>query len=172
MIRRPPRSTLFPYTTLFRSLPQLRETPRIGPRSALATDPLGERVSQRTEHPKPTAEHEEQDENLLSVPHGSPRRRQAVSVALLGEQPLREVHSLAQLAHFGAELVYLARELGAEFIQLTAHVLGQRAAAPAADALGNRPAHGRNREQKQRSTPEDQDDGKGTRDVHDRKLPS
>src|SRR2546426_16225 len=78
-------------------LPQLRETPRIGPRSALATDPLGERVSQRTEHPKTTAEHEEQDENLLSVPHGSPRRRQAVSVALLGEQPLREVHSLNSL---------------------------------------------------------------------------
>src|SRR3712207_6937502 len=27
MIRRPPRSTLFPYTTLFRSLPQQRERP-------------------------------------------------------------------------------------------------------------------------------------------------
>src|SRR3712207_7068075 len=27
MIRRPPRSTLFPYTTLFRSLPQGRQTP-------------------------------------------------------------------------------------------------------------------------------------------------
>src|SRR2546428_8766161 len=25
MIRRPPRSTLFPYTTLFRSLPEIRE---------------------------------------------------------------------------------------------------------------------------------------------------
>src|SRR5439155_8661540 len=43
-------------------LPQLRETPRIGPRSALAADPLGERVSQRTEHPKTTAEHEERSE--------------------------------------------------------------------------------------------------------------
>src|SRR3989449_4921231 len=27
MIRRPPRSTLFPYTTLFRSLPELGEVP-------------------------------------------------------------------------------------------------------------------------------------------------
>src|SRR2546428_3573941 len=27
MIRRPPRSTLFPYTTLFRSAPQLRRNP-------------------------------------------------------------------------------------------------------------------------------------------------
>src|SRR2546422_11780519 len=26
MIRRPPRSTLFPYTTLFRSLPKIRDT--------------------------------------------------------------------------------------------------------------------------------------------------
>src|SRR3712207_8131231 len=30
MIRRPPRSTLFPYTTLFRSLRQLTRLPRIG----------------------------------------------------------------------------------------------------------------------------------------------
>src|SRR2546429_2986491 len=28
MIRRPPRSTLFPYTTLFRSLSSLNQTPR------------------------------------------------------------------------------------------------------------------------------------------------
>src|SRR2546429_5770641 len=30
MIRRPPRSTLFPYTTLFRSLPIERDTPSVG----------------------------------------------------------------------------------------------------------------------------------------------
>src|SRR3712207_8686677 len=29
MIRRPPRSTLFPYTTVFRSLPALRATPQV-----------------------------------------------------------------------------------------------------------------------------------------------
>src|SRR5437667_4181485 len=34
MIRRPPRSTLFPYTTLFRSPPALRSAP--APRGALA----------------------------------------------------------------------------------------------------------------------------------------
>src|SRR5437867_756724 len=106
----------------------------------------------------------------LRVSAASAGRPEPLAVALLGEQPLGEVHSLAQLAHFGAELVYLARELRAEFIQLPAHVLGQRAAARAADALGNRPAHGRNREQKQRSTSEDQDDGEGTGDVHGRKL--
>src|SRR2546427_6080376 len=31
MIRRPPRSTLFPYTTLFRSHPRQRHRPRPGP---------------------------------------------------------------------------------------------------------------------------------------------
>src|SRR3712207_8222024 len=35
MIRRPPRSTLFPYTTLFRSL---RGSPRPGPGRAIALD--------------------------------------------------------------------------------------------------------------------------------------
>src|SRR2546429_6782671 len=33
MIRRPPRSTLFPYTTLFRSIADIRLTKRIGKRS-------------------------------------------------------------------------------------------------------------------------------------------
>src|SRR3989441_9821712 len=33
MIRRPPRSTLFPYTTLFRSAPELRELPNDRPYS-------------------------------------------------------------------------------------------------------------------------------------------
>src|SRR2546422_407189 len=106
----------------------------------------------------------------LRVSAASAGRPEPLALATLREQPLGEVHSLAQLAHFGAELVYLARELGAEFMQLPAHVLRQRAAARAADALGNRPAHGRNREQKQRSTPEEQDDAESTRDVHDRKL--
>src|SRR5690242_20995556 len=32
MIRRPPRSTLFPYTTLFRSHPALRRSPAARPR--------------------------------------------------------------------------------------------------------------------------------------------
>src|SRR2546422_1228902 len=49
MIRRPPRSTLFPYTTLFRSpyIPRLREGPRCPPlpnpggRSLLLPSPLG-----------------------------------------------------------------------------------------------------------------------------------
>src|SRR5256885_11906045 len=34
MIRRPPRSTLFPYTTLFRSIPAIREALKHDPTSA------------------------------------------------------------------------------------------------------------------------------------------
>src|SRR5258708_28335289 len=36
MIRRPPRSTLFPYTTLFRSLPHQRDSDLAEPEGALA----------------------------------------------------------------------------------------------------------------------------------------
>src|SRR5215216_4422399 len=39
MIRRPPRSTLFPYTTLFRSRRVHRPAPRPGPRPRLALRP-------------------------------------------------------------------------------------------------------------------------------------
>src|SRR3712207_9355909 len=38
MIRRPPRSTLFPYTTLFRSLVAVREDPAPGDRGAEGRD--------------------------------------------------------------------------------------------------------------------------------------
>src|SRR2546422_6512035 len=41
MIRRPPRSTLFPYTTLFRSLPEAR----LYPSGPVATQPAGRRPS-------------------------------------------------------------------------------------------------------------------------------
>src|SRR3712207_9595311 len=41
MIRRPPRSTLFPYTTLFRSLQVQRERPNQEV-AALAVDPAGD----------------------------------------------------------------------------------------------------------------------------------
>src|SRR5256885_11808712 len=52
MIRRPPRSTLFPYTTLFRSLP--RAVPRHR-RRARGIDRGGAR-SRRFPHPAPAAD--------------------------------------------------------------------------------------------------------------------
>src|SRR5260221_8570943 len=39
MIRRPPRSTLFPYTTLFRSLPEFRASRAASPTRRAAADP-------------------------------------------------------------------------------------------------------------------------------------
>src|SRR5258707_3832788 len=42
MIRRPPRSTLFPYTTLFRSRPQPRRHQAIPPARLAHTGPPGE----------------------------------------------------------------------------------------------------------------------------------
>src|SRR2546430_13072012 len=44
MIRRPPRSTLFPYTTLFRSLDTALHLPRLG---GLGAEPLDERLHLR-----------------------------------------------------------------------------------------------------------------------------
>src|SRR5260370_42700067 len=46
MIRRPPRSTLFPYTTLFRSLAPRPRRPRPDP-------PIPQRLPQRRRHPLP-----------------------------------------------------------------------------------------------------------------------
>src|SRR2546429_6042321 len=48
MIRRPPRSTLFPYTTLFRSLADFHlQTVGSGPGRAMAAHDLGDRKSTR-----------------------------------------------------------------------------------------------------------------------------
>src|SRR5229473_7386488 len=51
MIRRPPRSTLFPYTTLFRSRARTR-TPRRGPRRTRSrrAPSSGERATRSEEH--------------------------------------------------------------------------------------------------------------------------
>src|SRR5436190_4431547 len=47
MIRRPPRSTLFPYTTLFRSLRELQRDARVGLRGVPDADPRGGRGRDR-----------------------------------------------------------------------------------------------------------------------------
>src|SRR2546426_7237809 len=51
MIRRPPRSTLFPYTTLFRSPFQIRHRPRQRPDAVLGRDDLlRAQVAQQIHH--------------------------------------------------------------------------------------------------------------------------
>src|SRR6266511_6111523 len=44
MIRRPPRTTLFPYTTLFRSVPELRRHRSAGERPGQSADLRGSRA--------------------------------------------------------------------------------------------------------------------------------
>src|SRR2546430_13078373 len=48
MIRRPPRSTLFPYTTLFRSPPQVGHSCWRSPRSARSGRPIARRSEEHT----------------------------------------------------------------------------------------------------------------------------
>src|SRR6266536_5762090 len=48
MIRRPPRSTLFPYTTLFRSLAEPRRSRSVRAVDGPALDQLGERSEEHT----------------------------------------------------------------------------------------------------------------------------
>src|SRR3712207_7076178 len=60
MIRRPPRSTLFPYTTLFRSRPFLRpDGGRAGlqepPRRPHTVGPLAPAAGERVRHQRPDA---------------------------------------------------------------------------------------------------------------------
>src|SRR5260221_6732120 len=76
MIRRPPRSTLFPYTTLFRSSRGARFAPRTGRRrfgheelwpAAARTIPLGGGQATRTVwEPAPTDRSEEHTSELQS----------------------------------------------------------------------------------------------------------
>src|SRR3712207_9004293 len=51
MIRRPPRSTLFPYTTLFRSPPKARASVRNCPSSEAGSESHGQDFHARPVHP-------------------------------------------------------------------------------------------------------------------------
>src|SRR2546422_6752153 len=76
MIRRPPRSTLFPYTTLFRSLPKTEEScssapqRRGGPRGNICGRVSGMRMSvSREVVPRAAARSEEHTSELQSRLH-------------------------------------------------------------------------------------------------------
>src|SRR2546422_8286481 len=51
MIRRPPRSTLFPYTTLFRSLPSACILPSSIEKTSLSLEPAGKMALVSTKQP-------------------------------------------------------------------------------------------------------------------------
>src|SRR3712207_8684485 len=65
MIRRPPRSTLFPYTTLFRSSSKMLPSAKFAASAASTSHAAG--MSARTEPPRfPTARSEEHTSELQS----------------------------------------------------------------------------------------------------------
>src|SRR5204863_8624766 len=66
MLRRPPRSTLFPYTTLFRSEPRPPTPKRSGSRSRSATSPPRSSCTLRWRSSAPTARSEEHTSELQS----------------------------------------------------------------------------------------------------------
>src|SRR3712207_9383718 len=73
MIRRPPRSTLFPYTTLFRSLERLRRLPpRDPPRDHLRPPRRARRRADLARRPPRRAEHA----HVLRPADAEPRARQ------------------------------------------------------------------------------------------------
>src|SRR5688572_31207438 len=67
MIRRPPRSTLFPYTTLFRSCPPGARRRRVGPCRWRGRSPRGDRRSPTASRlPRPPPRSEEHTSELQS----------------------------------------------------------------------------------------------------------
>src|SRR5258708_22358200 len=70
MIRRPPRSTLFPYTTLFRSIGGLRQPAhRLGGRGWRLGRGLGQLPAQRRDHRPRSRRSEEHTSELQSPDH-------------------------------------------------------------------------------------------------------
>src|SRR5258708_24749071 len=67
MIRRPPRSTLFPYTTLFRSLKSCPSLMNVGPNSVSASRMRASRV--RRASISPSGRSEEHTSELQSPDH-------------------------------------------------------------------------------------------------------
>src|SRR5258706_11241634 len=68
MIRRPPRSTLFPYTTLFRSPPDLPHHARLGTDQPQCGPPRGARDRTRThERSRRSEEHTSELQSLTNL---------------------------------------------------------------------------------------------------------
>src|SRR2546427_3654549 len=91
MIRRPPRSTLFPYTTLFRSVAFERSRPHGAPRAPCAFRPLELAAQLRSE--EHTSELQSQS-NLVCRLLLEKKKRQPNSLGLLTppfDSPLQQI---------------------------------------------------------------------------------
>src|SRR5438034_6307813 len=98
MIRRPPRSTLFPYTTLFRSVPE--EVRPVALAVALDRRPVGDRARSE-EHTSELQSHSDLVCRLLlekKKKHSSGRKgiqaNNSQATVILAKPPLRSEHSL------------------------------------------------------------------------------
>src|SRR5258706_8767224 len=67
MIRRPPRSTLFPYTTLFRSAPRKTPAPPAGPACGHAARVRHPGVAMGTGNPGRSEEHTSELQSLTNL---------------------------------------------------------------------------------------------------------
>src|SRR2546430_10606887 len=84
MIRRPPRSTLFPYTTLFRSLRALRAEPDVQPGLRHAADRDADRRARSEEHTS-----ELQSQSNLVCRLLLEKKKKSITSLLLPLHPLR-----------------------------------------------------------------------------------
>src|SRR6266480_3221600 len=96
MIRRPPRSTLFPYTTLFRSLGAQGREQRPGPLDVVSVELGCLRVEARKEH---------------------------VEVANLTEDSSQLLHPVVELAGVGRDQLPPGAEQGSQAADADAHVV-------------------------------------------------
>src|SRR2546421_6244050 len=98
MIRRPPRSTLFPYTTLFRSTPRPAPSKRSTPRTPSGPDSRAAAIPTRSPSSTPQTRSEEHTSELQS-------RSDLVCRLLLEKKNKqnRELHSDDCLRQYHAE---------------------------------------------------------------------
>src|SRR3712207_8157762 len=100
MIRRPPRSTLFPYTTLFRSGPPRRAPSRSSPQptAVVALDVVLADRQQRRGHEVPDAGHDQERDLLRSEEHTSElQSRQYLVCRLLLEKKKNKTRTCTTL---------------------------------------------------------------------------
>src|SRR3712207_7819072 len=99
MIRRPPRSTLFPYTTLFRSLYRRRAWPRDVPQPlALSPQLIGERIEVGAARCRHRNLQERDDFTVRSEEHTSELQSRQYLVCRLLLEKKKQITGMAQAA--------------------------------------------------------------------------
>src|SRR6266571_951284 len=113
---------------------------------------------------------------IMSMPYAFPptddsrpgpaRRREPATLVLLREQPLRKIYALRELRHFASDHLELLLERLPVLDELAPQLTAVDRHPLAPDALGEGLADGRDGQQEQRATPEDEHDGENGFDIH------